>query len=492
MSDFRDMVDLAAARLGGVVLEANDEFFAEKENLLRPQKPVFIADKYTDRGKWMDGWETRRRRVPGHDWCVVRLGLAGIVRGVVVDTSFFAGNFPSHCSLDASAAESDGAATAWAEIVPKSELRGDFENVVPVADERRFTHVRLNIFPDGGVARLRVHGEVLPDWPSILAGVGEVNVSSVEHGGRAVGCSDGFYSHPQNLLMPYPAANMGDGWETKRRRGPGHDWAIVRLGIESIIRRVEVDTTHFKGNYPDACSLDAAQSATDPDERTPWEEALSPTKLRPDATHVFELRLGVLASHVRLNIHPDGGVSRLRIHGTPTRAGLVREGLRALNAAGDGTARTALIGCCGSRTWVDRMVAARPFSDIDDLMDEAETIWNALAPADWRDAFAHHPRIGDRGPAPAQPAPAHTWSVQEQSRAQSAAPEVLTALAGANRAYEDRFGHVFIVCATGRSSEEILALLRQRLENDPGRELEVAAAEQARITRLRLEKLLGA
>jgi hypothetical protein len=205
MAAFTEFVDLAAARLGGVALLANDEFFAEKENLLKPEKPIWIADKYTDRGKWMDGWESRRRRTPGHDWCVIRLGIPGVIRGVVVDTSFFTGNFPSHCSLDACAAPADTSGqdlaserAAWVEVLSTTELLGDSENLFELADPRRFTHVRLNIFPDGGVARLRVHGERVPDWTAILASASEVNVVAVEHGGRVIDCSDKFCSHPQN------------------------------------------------------------------------------------------------------------------------------------------------------------------------------------------------------------------------------------------------------------------------------------------------------
>lgn len=504
MAAFTELVDLAAARLGGVALLANDEFFAGKENLLRPEEPIWIADRYTDRGKWMDGWESRRRRTPGHDWCLIRLGIPGVIRGIVVDTSFFTGNFPSHCSLDACIAPEDAAAdalvsgeTPWTDVLPKSELRGDAENLFGISDPRRFTHVRLNIFPDGGVARLRVHGEPVPDWREILEEGDIVNVSGVERGGRAIDCSDRFYSHPQNLLMPYRASNMGDGWETKRRRGPGHDWAILRLGIDAVIRRVDIDTTHFKGNYPDSCSLDVARIAGEPTAETDWEEVLPASKLGPDATHAFVVLRGVPATHVRLHMYPDGGISRVRVFGTPTREGHLREGLRALNAMDGMALRAALANCCGSSAWVDRMIAERPFEGPDDLFGDSERVWRVLRREDWLEAFAHHPRIGDRGRAPAQSPEAHRWSAQEGHRAtqtpQTNTEEhgrVLAALADANRAYEDRFGYVFIVCATGRTSEEMLATLRERLRSDPDVELETAAGEQVKITRLRLEKLL--
>jgi allantoicase len=504
MAGFTEFTNLADARLGATAIAANDEFFAEKANLLKPEPPVWIPDRYTDRGKWMDGWETRRRRTPGHDWCLIRLGISGIVRGIAVDTSFFTGNFPSHCSVDACAAPADASAadlqserTRWVELLPKSELRGDCVHAFEVTAGRRFTHVRLNIFPDGGVARLRVYGEPLTDWPALIAAaagapgqVPLVNVSAIEHGGRAIDCSDRFYSHPQNLLMPYRAANMGDGWETKRRRGPGHDWAIVRLGIEAIVRCVEVDTTHFKGNYPDSCSLDVARVAGDLAPSSSWDEVLPQSKLGPDAPHLFHLRRAAPATHVRLNIYPDGGISRLRVLGTPTREGRLREGLRALNAMDEDAVAGALAACCGSDAWVERMAAARPYVDLDDCLTKADTTWRSLGRAAWLQAFARHPRIGDRPVEAARSPASHRWSAEEQSQAQEASPETLRALAEGNRAYEDRFGYVFLVRAAGRTAEEMLSRLRDRLRNDPDTELPIAASEQEAITRLRLEKLL--
>jgi allantoicase len=301
---FTDLVDLAGDRLGGQVLDANDEFFAPKENLLKRAKPIFIEEKYTDRGKWMDGWETRRRRTPGHDWCIVGLGLAGVIRGVVIDTAFFRGNYPEQCSIDASAG-----GMHWDQILTESALKGDASNLFAIADPRRFTHVRLNIFPDGGVARLRVYGEVRPDWSAMQ---GEVDLAAVENGGIVLAASDMFFGHRHNLIMPGHPINMGDGWETKRRRGPGHDWCVVRLGAPGMIRKVEIDTAHFKGNYPDSCSLEAGASADGP-----WRVVLPQTKLHPDARHLFveELCDAGRVTHVRFNIFPDGGVGRLRVWG---------------------------------------------------------------------------------------------------------------------------------------------------------------------------------
>ncbi|HEU5184757.1 MAG TPA: allantoicase [Gemmatimonadaceae bacterium] len=329
---FTELLDLAAERLGGAALLANDEFFAPKENLLRPTPPEWREGVFTERGKWMDGWETRRRRTPGHDWCIVRLGLPGIVRGVVVDTTYFRGNYPEHCSLDGCFVEGTPSAEtlvtsgAWHEIMPKTTLQGDTRNDIGVKRGETVTHVRLSIFPDGGVARLRVHGEVVPDWGRLLRS-GEIDLAAMENGGWVVVCSDMFFGHRQNLILPGRSTHMGDGWETRRRRGPGNDWTIVRLGRPGSVRRVEVDTDHFKGNAPGACSMswchvpdgtaDTLMSAN-----VIWHELLPRTDLQPHARHRFEheLRTAESATHVRLDIYPDGGVARLRVFGRPQDA----------------------------------------------------------------------------------------------------------------------------------------------------------------------------
>jgi allantoicase len=325
---FTALADLASARVGGRALAASDEFFAPKASLLKPGPAVFIPDRFTARGKWMDGWESRRRRSPGHDWCVIALGMRGRIRGINIDTRHFTGNFPSHASLDAldtaktvtrSVCEAAGA--PWITILPRAPLRGDADNFFPVDDERPWTCVRLNIFPDGGVARLRVYGEVVVDWRCVMRTGRAVDLASILHGGLVLAASDMHFGARDNLIMPGRAATMGDGWETRRRRGPGHDWAIVRLGAPGHLTRVEIDTNHFKGNYPDRASLDACHApGAEAAALTgvTWSELLAPVKLRPHRRHFYsrELRGTGPASHVRLNIYPDGGVSRLRVYGT--------------------------------------------------------------------------------------------------------------------------------------------------------------------------------
>ena len=510
MSEFTHLIDLASARLGGEAIAANDEFFAGKENLLEPGAPVWIEGKYTDRGKWMDGWETRRRRTPGHDWCIVKLGLPGVIHACVVDTAFFTGNYPSHCSIDACGLPPDADASApgvvWHPVLPKTELGGDRKNhlALTISPEapRRWTHVRLNIFPDGGVARLRVLGEVLPDWTRILAGGGDVDLAAAVNGAYVVDTSDRHYGDPRNMLMPYAAPNMGDGWETKRRRGPGHDWSVVRLGIAGVIRRVEIDTAHFKGNYPDTASLEAAVVPGDSHGVSAdsasrgiahWRAVLPESKLQADHRHVFERELArdVAASHVRLNIHPDGGVSRFRVFGTPDAAGRRAAVLRELNAMDDPEARAHLADFCGAPAWIEAMNAARPFGSPQALLDASASAAARVDRAGWLEAFRHHPRIGEGSAERSPSAAAAESSAREQSGMDEAAGADRAALAQANREYEARFGHVFIVCASGKTAREMLEGLRARMANDPETELRVAADEQKTITRLRLERVLG-
>ena len=331
---FNDLIDLASERLGAAVVACNDDFFAPKENLIKTAVPKWLPEAYTDRGKWMDGWETRRRRdaepgTPGvYDWCVIRLGAPGIVRGVDVHTAFFKGNYPEACAIDL-AEVPDGTTPAglahadWAEALPQSRLAGDSHNLFPIESTSRATHVRLRIFPDGGVARLRVHGDVVADRDR-LTRRGDVDLAAAANGGFVVVCSDMFFGSRNNLILPGDSTHMGDGWETKRRRVPGHEWTIVRLAAPGTIRRVEVDTKHFKGNAPGACSLEAATLPSAGRSLDPagveWRELVPRTPLAPDTLHTFEAEVRTVsnATHVRLNIFPDGGVARLRVFGQPT------------------------------------------------------------------------------------------------------------------------------------------------------------------------------
>nr|WP_296076532.1 allantoicase [uncultured Actinoplanes sp.] len=348
--DFTLLPDLASRALGGGVVHANDEFFAAADHLVLPAPPVFTPRSFDHKGQVYDGWETRRRRGPGRDVAIIRLGAPGVIRGIDIDTAFFTGNFPPYASVEAIAvagypdlsgtseeeprvgtpapgaeraghggsgpggsaggvgsAGIAGAESGWVTLVAKTALRGDARNLFAVHDRRRFTHVRLTIYPDGGVARLRVHGDVVVD-PALLPEV--FDVAALAHGARVTGCSNQFYGHPQNMLMPGVAQHMGDGWETSRRRDDGNDWVVVELAAPADITHVDLDTTHFKGNAPGSASLKGHDGGE-------WFDILPDTPLRPDTPHRFPVRPGRAATHVRLDIHPDGGMARLRLHGRP-------------------------------------------------------------------------------------------------------------------------------------------------------------------------------
>ncbi len=322
---FAQLTDLAAERLGGKVLYATDDFFAEKENLIKPTRGIFITDKYTDRGKWMDGWESRRKRVPGHDWAVVQLATPGKITGFDIDTNFFLGNHPPHASIEAVYMNDADPVknwddVEWKEILTKSPLDPGSQNFYESNSNELFTHIRLHIYPDGGVARLRVYGEVFKNWDAVTADE-EVDLAAAINGGKAIACNDMFFSAMGNLIMPGRGVNMGDGWETKRNRTPGNrDWVVLKLAHTGTIERIVVDTCHFKGNYPDTCSIEGCIAANDDEvinDKVSWQMILSAQKLSADKEHEFvkEINKHDAITHVRLNIFPDGGVSRLRLFG---------------------------------------------------------------------------------------------------------------------------------------------------------------------------------
>jgi len=324
---FTKLLDLAAAKMGGKVLHSTDDFFAEKENLIKEGDAIFIADKYTDRGKWMDGWESRRKRTPGHDWVIIELATPGRISGFDVDTSHFLGNHPPHALIEginlsgtAELPNWEEVDLSWKEVLPKSQLDPGSHHYYTSTSQEIFTHLKLHIFPDGGVARLRVYGEVEKDWTT-QAPDEKIDLASAKVGGKAIHCNDMFFSHMDNLIMPGRGVDMGDGWETKRNRTPNnHDWVLLRLGHPGCIESILIDTCHFKGNYPDTCSIEACYAENDADvieDKVNWETILPPQKLSADCEHTFEKEINKLpkVSHVRLNIFPDGGVSRLRLIG---------------------------------------------------------------------------------------------------------------------------------------------------------------------------------
>uniref|UniRef100_A0A7N6AEK2 Allantoate amidinohydrolase n=1 Tax=Anabas testudineus TaxID=64144 RepID=A0A7N6AEK2_ANATE len=356
--DFLQFNDLACEGVGGKVIFATDEWFAPASNLLKKEQPQFIASAFTDFGKWMDGWETRRKRIPGHDWCIIELGVPGLIYGFDVDTSFFTGNHSPHVSIQVAASGNHGniavfcfgcqlGSEAWPELVSVSELKPGYSdcchNYFKVNFNHRVTHVRLNMYPDGGIARLRVYGIGQRDWSSVSNQ--DVDLVALTNGGVCLGYSDAHFGHPRNMIGLGRADNMADGWETARRldrpkklkvdqqgilQVPGWEWAVFRLSRPGVIIRIEVDTNHFKGNFPDSCRIEACTLTPDEEAqciRTKWSSGkwqvlLPPQKLRPHHRHHYseaDLTLSCPVTHVRLIIAPDGGVSRLRLWGRPTK-----------------------------------------------------------------------------------------------------------------------------------------------------------------------------
>jgi allantoicase len=364
MTDFQNLPDLASRALGGGVPYANDELFAERENLVTPGPADFDPERFGHKGKIYDGWETRRRREPGHDVAIVRLGAPGVVRGVVIDTAWFKGNYPPFASVEATSVEGypspeELLAADWQPIVERSALQGDTKNAFAVTAGERFTHVRLSIYPDGGVARLRVHGEVLPD-PRLLTST--VDLAAAVTGGRVVDCSNMFYSSPVNLIMPGEARIMGEGWENARRRDDGNDFVTFALAAPGTVAVAELDTRYFVGNAPGWVSLRGIDARTGSvDDPAAWVELLPRTRLQPDTPHRFRLAAEQVVTHVRMDVIPDGGLARVRLHGTVPDAERDALGLRWFNALPETHAR-AVVGSLGAEE-AAKLVAARPLAD---------------------------------------------------------------------------------------------------------------------------------
>jgi len=315
----RGAINLASARLGAEALFATDDFFAPAARMLDDAPAVFHPDRYDDNGKWMDGWESRRRRGPGHDWAVVRLAARGRVTGFDIDTAHFTGNYPSAARVEGWLGDGHPAEDAdWVEIAPFTPLGPDAHHFIPCASDRSFSHVRLHIHPDGGVARFRVYGQ-----PELPEGDAEIDLAGALNGARVIGWSNAHYGDIQRVLYPGRGLTMGAGWETRRLRAPGNDWLIVRLACRGVIARAVVDTRHNKGNYPESCSIQAADMGAlgeglDAMVTTAamfWDEIVARETLGPDAEHILTVIDPAPVTHVRLNIYPDGGISRLRLFG---------------------------------------------------------------------------------------------------------------------------------------------------------------------------------
>jgi allantoicase len=381
--------DLASRWLGGSVVAASDESFGDKENLLTPAAPAFEPGHYGNRGEIVDGWETRRRREPGHDWAIVRLGAPGILTSVQVDTSFFTGNHPDSCLVEACGwegypgpAELTGPAAGWTTIVPRSPLPGDARTSFDVADPRRYTHLRLSIFPDGGVARLRALGHVVPD-PRELDGL-TVDLASQRHGGAVVASSDDFYTSARLLNRPDSARSMGEGWETRRRRGGGHDYVVIRLAFAGQVSQLIVDTAHFRYNASAEIAVQAcAQEPVPAADSAAWAPLLGRTRLQPDTRHVLAGPAGRAGAAgrpvtaIRLDAFPDGGISRLRVIGRVGPAARRRAGYRWLNSLPADQAVRCLTGAGLAPDVAAQVAGRRPLSG-----DDAGSLRPGAVPAE--------------------------------------------------------------------------------------------------------------
>ncbi len=319
-------VNLLHPRLGASVVASSDDFFASHDRLIEPAEPVFKDGVYDDNGKWMDGWESRRKRGQGHDHCVLKLGRPGRVRGIEIDTRHFTGNYVPAASVEACVLKpSDDLSRAdWVELLAPSALSGDQRHFFAVeAGDMAWTHVRLNAYPDGGIARLRVYGEIAIDWRGIPTD-SLIDLAALENGGRAVVASDAHFGELANLIAPERGINMADGWETRRRREPGFDWGIIKLGRAGTIERLEIDTAHFKGNFAFRTIVYGGRVGDVPDLALPalaiyWPVLLPATELAADSIHLFETELNHLGpiDHLRIDMIPDGGISRVRAWGRP-------------------------------------------------------------------------------------------------------------------------------------------------------------------------------
>ena len=494
---FTNLVDLACDTRGGRAIWSSDAFFAAADNLVKAGEPVWDADRYTDRGKWMDGWEPRRRRHPGHDTAILHLGAAGGVRAVNIDTRHFMGNHAPYASLDVTTAPPDASAeflrdhARWTPILDQVRLERGCPNIFTTLPADGVTHVRLHIYPAGGVARLRVYGT-----PAQVAGVEREDLLCADRGGRALACSDMFFSRMDNLVRPDEATDMSDGWETKRSPLNKQDWVVLALAESGAIDELRVHTRHFKGNYPTAVRIEGLHWPGAPphalSKSTAWTPLCADAPLGPHREHRLPVADQGPWTHLRMTILSDGGISRLRAMGRPearSRPAL----LEWLDTAPEAAVRAAFARCCGAPRWVEGMLSARPYASLTHLQGVAEHVWWHLGDGDWLAAFDHHPRIGaDIAKLREKFAPTAGWSAGEQASVARASEQTLRDLAAGNVAYEARYGNIFIVCATGLSADEMLARLRARMDHAPEDELRVAAGEQAKITALRLAKLQSA
>ena len=319
-NNINNFVNLASPKLGTKVMSFSDDFFGKVSRMLNDKAPQFIEDKYDNHGKWMDGWESKRRRDGGHDWAIIKLGSPGKVYEIEIDTSFFTGNYPPFASIQGLYSEKKpDHNNDWKIILKKQKLQGDKVHNFKV-NSTKVNYIRFQIFPDGGIARLRLLGHVEIDLEKFKNK--KIELSSLNLGGKIIAYNNAHYGDVSALLTSGRGKTMGDGWETRRRREPGNDWIIIKLAKSGIIEEIEIDTAHFKGNFPDKASISAAffdekeKVSSIIKQNKNWKEILPPTKLKADKIHRFKKIIRTdEVNYVKLNIFPDGGVSRFRVFG---------------------------------------------------------------------------------------------------------------------------------------------------------------------------------
>jgi allantoicase len=315
------LIDLAQPRLGTKVIYKTDDFFASANRIINPTEPVFKVGVFDKHGKWMDGWESRRKRTAGHDYIIIKLGKPGTIKKVDVDTSHFNGNQPAMISIEGANSNSNKInQLKWQPLLSKKKTKANSHHYFTVNSDKVFTHIKFNIFPDGGVARLRLYGSIAKS--SKLKNK-KINLASLLDGSSVIACNNEHFGKAENILAPGKAKNMGDGWETRRRRGKGFDWLILNSLDGKEIDKIEISTHHFKGNFPSHCSLQVAYLPNSKNSKqivkssTKWKYLLKDAKLSANKVHVFKNNLMKKdkINFIKINIFPDGGISRFRIYG---------------------------------------------------------------------------------------------------------------------------------------------------------------------------------
>ncbi|KAG1751648.1 allantoicase [Suillus paluster] len=316
---FGSTTELSSVSIGGQVVHVSDEFFAEAYQLLLVEPPVSLAKQYGPNGELYSGWETRRHN-PTYDWCTIKLGTTGIIIGFDIDTTHFNGNEAPEASVDAAYEfPIEGAAVrVWKEILPRVRLGPSRRHIYKIPATGQATYVRLRIYPDGGIARFRVYGRIMPVFPA--SPVEPFDLAHIFAGGKVVATSDDHFGSSSNLLLPGRGKDMGDGWETKRSYAKNHqDWVTIKLGAPGYLSTAVIDTIHFKGNFPESCDIwgICSQENVPGANSDGWKIILSPVKLGPHRLHFFQLSdPRERYTHVKISIYPDGGMKRIRIIGT--------------------------------------------------------------------------------------------------------------------------------------------------------------------------------